>query len=195
MDAQHLTARILLASYTNGCFPMPDSKNPKIIDFYRPDPRAIIPLDEFHVSRSMKRELNRTDLRTAFNTAFTSVMKACAERPDTWITEDFIRAYGELHELGFAHSVEIYIGEKLAGGVYGVAIGAAFFAESMFHKESNMSKLALYRLVGQLRLKGFELLECQFLTPHLQSLGAQTVPDEKYMDMLNQALERDLSFI
>ncbi|NBX17040.1 MAG: leucyl/phenylalanyl-tRNA--protein transferase [Proteobacteria bacterium] len=195
MDAQQLTARVLLASYTNGCFPMPNARNPNVIDFYRPDPRALIPLNEFHVSRSMRRELRRTDLHTQFNTCFETVMRECADRPDTWITEDFVRAYGELHALGFAHSVEIFHGEKLAGGVYGVAVGAAFFAESMFHKEKNMSKLALYRLVEQLLRKDFELLECQFLTPHLMSLGATTVPDEQYMDMLSAALERDATFV
>jgi leucyl/phenylalanyl-tRNA--protein transferase len=173
---------------------MPDFQNPDTINFYRPDPRAIIPLDQFHISRSMKRELRRTDVRTAFNTAFESVMRACADRPETWITEDFVRAYCELHSLGFAHSVEIYQGEKLTGGVYGVAVGAAFFAESMFHREKNMSKLALYRLAEQLLRQDFELLECQFLTPHLQSLGARTVPDAEYMDMLSAALERDVSF-
>ncbi len=194
MDGQELNAEILLLAYAQGYFPMPDSQQPNLINWYCPDPRAIIPLDEFHISRSMHKELRRTDLQTKINTAFKSVMQRCSERPETWITEDFFRAYGELHELGFAHSVEIFRGDALVGGVYGVSLGGAFFAESMFHLEKNMSKLALFRLVEHLRTEGFVLLECQFLTEHLQSLGACTISDEEYMSRLRSALKLKVRF-
>lgn len=195
MEGYRLSPHILLRAYMHGCFPMPDQKDPQIIRWYRPDPRAIIPLEEFHVSHSMKRELKRTDLRVSYDTAFAQVMQECAHRPETWITEDILRAYCELHQVGFAHSVEIFRNEKLVGGVYGVTIGGAFFAESMFYTEKNMSKLALIKLVEKLRAQGFLLLECQFVTEHLKSLGAREIPDFDYMNLLSEALEQKVSFL
>lgn len=195
MRGSELSAEHLLVAYAQGFFPMPDPRSPDLINWYRPDPRAIIPLDGFHVSRSLRRELKRADLNTRFNFAFLDVMRACSEREETWITDDFYRAYGELHAHGFAHSVEVYQAEELVGGVYGVALGGAFFAESMFHRKNNMSKFALFRLVEHLLSQKFTLLECQFLTTHLESLGACEIPDSDYMKKLAQALKIKTSFL
>ncbi|MFZ9520706.1 MAG: leucyl/phenylalanyl-tRNA--protein transferase [Silvanigrellaceae bacterium] len=195
MEAKDLNAQILLIGYSQGCFPMPDSRDPRQINWYRPNPRAIIPLELLHISRSMRRELRRHSTEVHFNRAFSEVMRQCANRPETWITEDFIRAYSELNAQGFAHSVEIYRNDRLVGGLYGVAIGAAFFAESMFHLEPNTSKLALIKLVERLREKGFQLLECQFLTSHLESMGAIEIEDSEYAVRLANALEAKASFL
>ena len=188
MFPHELSAKVLIYAYTQGCFPMPDESQKKI-EWYRPDPRAIIPLDGFHVSRSLNKVLKRNDFTIQFDSGFTEVMKACAKRPETWIIDDFLRVYTELHKAGFAHSIEVYRNEVLVGGAYGVSIGSAFFAESMFHFESNMSKVALKFLVDHLRQRGFTLLECQFLTPHLFSLGAIEINDADYMTRLGEALQ------
>ncbi|NBO38547.1 leucyl/phenylalanyl-tRNA--protein transferase [bacterium] len=193
MNPADLNGEILLLAYAQGCFPMPDSSGEKI-DWYRPDPRAIIPLDGFHVSRSLSKILRRSDFEVRVNTAFTQVMTECGKREETWITDAFIRAYGELHTLGFAHSLEIFRKERCVGGVYGVSLGGAFFAESMFHSEDNMSKVALKALVDRLREKKFSLLECQFLTPHLESLGAIEMSDSEYMKRLAEALSENPDF-
>jgi leucyl/phenylalanyl-tRNA--protein transferase len=195
MESKDLNAEILLVGYAQGCFPMPDSQDPQKINWYRPNPRAIIPMDSLHISHSMRREMRKTKCITRFNSDFSEVMRQCANRPDTWITEDFIRAYTELHKLGFAHSVEVYRDEILVGGLYGVSIGAAFFAESMFHLEPNTSKLALIKLVEHLCARNFLLLECQFLTGHLESMGAVEIPDSEYLQRLAEALEVRASFI
>lgn len=194
MEASLLSAEDLLLAYAQGCFPMPDFQDESIIRWYRPDPRAIIPLEEVHVSRSMRRHLNRKDLSVRINSAFKNVMMNCARRPETWITKDIIRAYTELHALGFAHSLEIFRNDSLLGGIYGVSLGSAFFAESMFHSESNMSKLALIKLMEHLRTQGFTLFECQFLTGHLQSMGAREISDSEFMSMLAKALNHVVSF-
>lgn len=195
MDAHHLSAEILLFAYSQGCFPMPAMEDPQVIHWYSPDPRAIIPLNQIHISRSMRRELRRTDVSIRLNGAFKDVMRACADRPDTWISDDFIRAYGELHHLGLAHSLEVIREGQIVGGIYGVSIGSAFFAESMFHREKNMSKLALIRLSEHLAERGFTLLECQFLTEHLRSLGAIEIAAVNYMEQLREALKSPVSFL
>lgn len=197
--AADLTPNTLLQAYAKGYFPMPDQNREGEVLWYRPDPRAIIPLDGFHVSRSLSRTLKRKTFVSTFNKAFEQVMKACANRPETWITGDFVRAYGELHRLGFAHSVEVWrngdpkTGE-LVGGVYGVAIGGAFFAESMFHLATDASKVALHGLVSQLNRCGFLILEVQFLTDHLVSLGAVNITDEEYTAKLDMALDTPCIF-
>lgn len=194
-EAKLLSAEELIVAYAHGLFPMPDPSDERIIDWYRPQPRAILPLGNIHVSRSMRHELKRTDLTISVNTVFRQVMEECACRPETWITADFIRAYCELHRLGFAHSLEIFSSQKLVGGVYGVSLGGAFFAESMFHRENNMSKLALIKLSEHLTKQGFTLLECQFLTSHLKSLGAFELSDAEYMLRLAEALQTNVHFI
>jgi leucyl/phenylalanyl-tRNA--protein transferase len=194
MDPARLTPSLLLMAYAQGCFPMPNATFDRI-DWYQPALRAVLPLDGFHVSRSLKRTLHRKNFEIRTDTCFEEVMRACADRDETWITEDFIRVYSELHRLGGAHSLEVWQDGVLVGGVYGVTLGGAFFAESMFHRVTDMSKVALYFLVQSLRKKNFCLLECQFLTPHLASLGAQEVENETYLELLEAALDmEDVSF-
>lgn len=182
-----LRPEVLISAYAQGYFPMPDCEDGSI-NWYRPDPRAVLPLGSFHRSRSLRRLVNQGQYRVTYSQSFGDVMRLCADRQETWISEEFIQAYTELHVLSLAHSVEIWLNDELAGGVYGVALRAAFFAESMFHRHSNASKLALYHLHERLLLCGYSLFECQFLTPHLQSLGAIGIPDSTYQKILKEAL-------
>lgn len=182
-----LTPAILIEAYSRGYFPMPEPGTDEVL-WYRPDPRAIIPLDQFHVSKSLQRRMNKKDFTVTFNQAFPEVMKRCAEHPETWINDEFISIYTQLHKLGYAHSVEVWQENALVGGTYGVVLGSAFFAESMFHSMRDASKIALFYLVTLLNEKKFTLLECQFLTEHLASLGAIEIPDKDYIELLKQAL-------
>lgn len=188
-----LNPEILHAAYSQGYFPMPDADTGEIL-WFRPDPRAIIPLEGFHVSRSLRRTLKRKLFKLTYDQAFHQVMKGCAARPDTWISEEFMIAYGQLHALGTAHSVEVWYQDRLVGGTYGVSIGGAFFAESMFSRVTDASKVALFHLVEQLRRQGFILLECQFLTEHLRSLGAIEIPDTDYIELLDEAIQLNVEF-
>ena len=187
-----LAAETLLSAYAQGFFPMPDPEDPtaeKILWFH-PDPRAVLPLEGFRLSRSLARRIKHGGFVVSLDRAFESVMRSCAERDETWITEAFVTAYSELHRRGFAHSVEVWSedGKELWGGVYGVALGGGFFAESMFHRHTDMSKVALYALTEHLKARGFGLLEVQFLTPHLESLGAVEISREEYLVRLSEAL-------
>lgn len=173
---------------------MPDGNSREIL-WFRPDPRAIIPLDGFHVSRSLRRKLNKQVFTVSFDKAFSDVMKGCAEHPETWINQEFMDVYGQMHRLGLAHSVEVWSNQELVGGTYGVCLGGAFFAESKFHRKTDASKLALYYLVEHMQRQGLTLLECQFLTPHLESLGAIEVSDHDYLKLLKEALKLEVSFI
>ena len=182
----------LLAAYRSGLFPMPAKKG--LPAWWSPQPRGIIPLapGAFKVSRSLRRSLPRFDVR--IDTAFSDVISACADRrrPGAWIDSDFLRAYTHLHEMGWAHSVEAWDGQgRLAGGLYGVAIGGLFAGESMFHRQTDASKVALVRLVEILRAAGDperRLLDVQWATPHLKSLGAIEVTREEYHLLLEDAL-------
>jgi len=188
-----LSPQLLIYAYSNGYFPMPDPGTGQI-GWFRPDPRAVIPLDHLHASRSLMRTIKRGIFSVTVDQAFTDVMKACAARPGTWITPEFIAAYSELFRRGYAHSVEVWHDQHLAGGLYGVALSGAFFAESMFHTETDASKVALLRLVQHMTGKGMSLLEVQFLTPHLSTLGAVEVTDEAYMKLLQEALASTARF-
>ncbi|MBI2603579.1 MAG: leucyl/phenylalanyl-tRNA--protein transferase [Deltaproteobacteria bacterium] len=188
-----LNPQILVAAYSQGFFPMPEEQTEEV-RWYRPDPRAIIPLQGFHISRSLQRRLNRKDFSFTFNQEFREVMKACSHREETWINDEFLHAYGRLHELNKAHSVEIWRNNRLIGGLYGVSLGGAFFAESMFHREPDASKIALHALVQHLIERRFTLLECQFLTAHLKRLGAIEISDQEYMKRLKLALAQDVEF-
>lgn len=179
----------LINAYANGYFPMPEPKTEEILWYY-PDPRAVIPLDGFHCSKSLAKKIKQGIFTYSVDQDFLGVMKGCAGRKDTWINDEFLRAYSELHRLGFAHSVEVWRAKKLVGGVYGVSIGAAFFAESKFHLETDASKVALYYLVQELNQRGFGLLEVQFLTPHLARLGAEEIPAKSYLGLLKKAVSR-----
>jgi len=183
-----LNPNVLLIAYSQGLFPMPHPVTQQV-QWYCPDPRAIIPLDGLHISASMNKVIRQKKWITTFDEDFIGVVRACADRKETWINEDFVEAYLELHKLGFAHSVEIRDHEqKLVGGVYGVAIGKAFFAESMFHRATNASKFALVKLVEELRRQTFKILEVQFLTPHLRSMGAIEIPAKDYLRSLKSAV-------
>lgn len=179
----------LLNAYANGYFPMPEPKTEEI-QWYFPEPRAIIPLEGFHCSKSLAKKIKQGTFSCTFDKDFGGVMNGCASRKETWINHEFIRAYSELHRLGFAHSVEVWRAKKLVGGVYGVSIGSAFFAESKFHLETDASKIALYYLVEELKRRKFSLLEVQFLTPHLSRLGAQEIPAKTYLGLLKKAVSR-----
>jgi leucyl/phenylalanyl-tRNA--protein transferase len=163
--------------------------------WFRPDPRAIIPLDGFHVSRSLKRRLRLGGFEIRIDTDFEGVMRACGDRPEgTWISEEFIEVYAALHRAGKAHSVEAWREGRLAGGCYGVALGGAFMAESMFHRETDASKVALAGLVSRLRDRRFTLLDVQYVTPHLASLGAVEISRREYERRLSEALKLDCRF-
>lgn len=172
---------------------MPDPDTGKIV-FLRPDPRAVLPLDGFHCSRSLKSSIKNGGFRVTFDACFSQVMEGCADREETWITNEFFEGYKNLHALGHAHSVEVWQKDKLAGGLYGVCLGGAFFAESKFHRVTDASKAALYFLVEHLKSRGFGLLEVQFLTPHLESLGVIEISDDDYQKVLQQALVLPVTF-
>ncbi len=162
------------------------------IHWFNPDPRAVIPIGQFHVSKSMNKFLKTHPYQLSLDSDFTGVMQGCAARKDTWITPEFHQAYNEMHRLGMAHSSEVWEGEELVGGVYGVSIGAAFFAESMFHRRTNTSKLALWHLTQHLAKCGYILLEVQFITPHLKSLGAIEIASEEYLRQLKRAVNIEI---
>ena len=193
-NKNRLPPELLLSAYSQGYFPMPQSETNEIL-WYRPDPRAVIPLDNFHASRSLQRTLKRSHFTITFDSAFREVMLGCADRKETWITDEFLTAYTELHHLGFAHSVEVWSKDRqLVGGVYGVSLGGAFFAESKFHRKTDASKVALYHLVQRLKAQHFTLLEVQFMTPHLATLGALEIPDDIYQLRLAKALLIETTF-
>ena len=183
----------LLAAYAGGYFPMADSREGPL-RWFSPDPRAIIPLDTFACSRSLQQTLKKNTFTQKVNTAFEEVMRRCGARDETWISEEIVESYMELHRRGFAHSVETWSEGKLAGGLYGVALGAAFFGESMFSDRRDASKVALVWLVERLRSNGFELLDTQFLTPHLARFGACEIPREEYLRRLTTAVSKQTLF-
>jgi leucyl/phenylalanyl-tRNA--protein transferase len=176
----------LLAAYRAGLFPMPAGR--RRIVWFSPDPRAVIPLDGLRVSRSLRRSRRRFEVRR--DTAFSDVMERCGDprRPDGWITPAFVRAYTRLHELGWAHSFETYDGDDLVGGLYGVRIHGFFAGESMFHRATDASKVALVQLVDWLRDTGGQLLDVQWPTAHLASLGAVAIPRAEYLRRLATAV-------
>jgi leucyl/phenylalanyl-tRNA--protein transferase len=183
----------LLNAYAQGFFPMPHPETEEI-EWYRPNPRAILPLDKFHCSRSLSKTLRQKVFSFSLNKSFCEVMELCSDRPETWINQEFKTAYQKLFDLGYAHSVEVWKDSILVGGVYGVQVGGAFFAESMFSKQTDASKTALYHLTQHLLKQQFTLLEVQFLTPHLKSLGAIEIPDSTYEKLLKEAIQLPCSF-
>jgi leucyl/phenylalanyl-tRNA--protein transferase len=189
-----LTPEDVELAYRHGIFPMGSSED-SFVSWHLPDPRAILPLDGFHVSHSLARKIRRRAFEVRINADFEGVMRACADRPEgTWISEDFVRVYCELHRRGKAHSVETWRDGTLVGGVYGVALGGAFMAESMFHRETDASKVALAALVERLKERGYVLCDVQYMTPHLRSLGAVLIPAAHYRYLLDIALGLDRSF-
>jgi leucyl/phenylalanyl-tRNA--protein transferase len=185
---RHLDSEMVEEAYRQGIFPMADTKL-GVITWHRPRRRAILPLDAFHVSRSLARTIRRGGFEVSFDRDFTAVMLACAGRKPTWISDEFLDVYSALHRAGTAHSVEVWVDGALAGGLYGVSLGGAFFAESKFHHVTDMSKVALAHLVWRLKERGFLLLEVQYLTEHLAQFGVVEIPHREYMARLRMALE------
>lgn len=191
-----LDPQTLLSAYLRGVFPMADSRG--TVRWYTADPRGVIPLDGFHVPRSLAQFMRSRNFpfEVRINTAFEATMRACMEcrAGRTWISEELIAAYMRLHRLGFAHSVEVWRDGVLVGGLYGVAIGAAFFGESMFHRQRDASKVALVKLVERLRQRGFELLDTQASTPHLERFGCVEIPAVDYLRLLRRAVVKQCTF-
>jgi leucyl/phenylalanyl-tRNA--protein transferase len=184
---------LLLQAYRLGVFPMAMENGE--IRWFSPDPRTILPLDGFHVPHGLKRERRGQAIEIRMDTRFDEVIRACAERPDTWINDEIIESYNHLHSLGWAHSVEAWSANELVGGLYGVTIGGAFFGESMFHRTTGASKIALWALVDHLKARRFTLLDTQWLTPHLEQFGAKEISRPLYLHLLTAAVDLDRTFL
>jgi leucyl/phenylalanyl-tRNA---protein transferase len=195
-----ITPEILLRAYSIGLFPMAESADDPEIFWVEPDMRGVLPLDAFHVSKSLAKTVRRKPFDIRFDHDFDGVIAACAEhtdgRPSTWINSTIRKLYSGLHRMGHAHSVEAWDGDELVGGLYGVSLGAAFFGESMFSRRTDASKICLVHLVERLKFKGFTLLDTQFTTEHLKTFGAIDVPKSDYAKMLSKAIEHaDVPFL
>jgi len=184
---------LLLQGYRLGVFPM--AMEDDSIAWFSPDPRAIIPLENFHVPHALRRLVVKKPFEVTIDKAFLEVIHACAERKNTWINREIIDSYARLHELGHAHSVEAWKEKSLAGGLYGVAVGGAFFGESMFHRVTDASKITLVALVERLRARKFVLLDIQWLTPHLQQFGGIQISRSHYLRLLRQAVDLPRKFV
>ena len=189
-----LTADILLRAYSIGVFPMAESRDAKDLFWVEPQERGVFPLDGLIVSRSLAKTVRSDRFRVVADRAFETVVRACAEREKTWINDEIVRLYGELFATGHAHSIEAYEGETLVGGLYGVSLRGAFFGESMFHRVRDASKVALVHLFARLRTGGFRLLDAQFSTEHLASLGAVEIPRDMFRLRLAEALDFQANF-
>ncbi len=187
-----IAPEILLQGYRLGVFPM--AMEDGAIEWFSPDPRGVLPLDGFHAPHALARLLTKQRFEIRINVSFTEVMRRCARRDETWINEEIIASYTRLHQLGYAHSVETWRDGKLVGGLYGVALGGAFFGESMFHEVTDASKVALAGLVDRLRARQFILLDTQWLTPHLARFGGTEISRRHYMHLLGRALALSSTF-
>ncbi len=181
-----IAPEVLLQGYQLGVFPM--AMEDGSIEWFSPDPRGVLPLDDFHVPHALERVLRKEVFEIRLDSDFAEVIRHCAQRPETWINDEIIESYTQLHELGHAHSVEAWADNKLAGGLYGVSLGGAFFGESMFHEKTDASKVALCALVEHLRARRFLLLDTQWLTPHLQQFGGIEMARRDYMHLLTRAV-------
>lgn len=194
-----IPASLLVSAYSTGWFPMAVDRGE--VRWYSPDPRGVIPLDGFHLPSRLARLVRGGRFRVEINRRFEEVMRACAETDrkeedaGTWISDEILASYVELHRLGLAHSVETWLDDRLAGGLYGVALGGAFFGESMFHHVTDASKVALAALVERMRARGFRLLDVQWVTPHLEQFGAIEIPRSTYLNQLEQALSVKVNFV
>ena len=189
-----LCPELLISAYRQGYFPMADEVDGKIY-WHSPDPRAVIPLEKIKMPKSLKQFINKNTIDFHIDSDFEYVIKKCADRKTTWINDEIIEAYIDFHYLGFAHSVEAYIDGKIAGGLYGVTMGGAFFGESMFYDVSNASKAAFYFLAIRLMERGFILLDSQYMNQYTANLGAIDIPKAAYMKILNRALMLPCSLI
>jgi leucyl/phenylalanyl-tRNA--protein transferase len=195
---QVLSPELLLCAYASGVFPMANDRFDPTIHWIEPKRRGILPLDAFHVPRSLRKVIRQARFKIRVDRAFPRVIDACAasrpERPRTWLNDELLDLYCTLHELGYAHSVETWADGVLVGGLYGVSLGAAFFGESMFSHERDASKVALVELVGRLRAGGYRLLDTQFVTDHLRRFGATEVSRAAYRSLLRAAIETPATF-
>ncbi|MDE0113361.1 MAG: leucyl/phenylalanyl-tRNA--protein transferase [Albidovulum sp.] len=188
------TAYIFVDAYCKGAFPMAKSRDSSDVHIVDPDNRAIIPLISFHVPRRFRRTIRKDPFQIRFNSDFKAVIEACADREQTWINDEIIATFLLLHDLGFAHSVEAWEGEELAGGLYGMAVRGAFFGESMFSRKSDASKISLVYLADRLLQCNFELLDAQFFTEHLSTFGAVEITRGEFRSMLDRALRIEAVF-
>ena len=195
MQAGRLTPELLLRAYAAGVFPMSEAQDDPRVFWVDPERRGILPLDGFHLSRSLRKTILKAPFHITLDMDFEGVVRGCAAREETWINDAIFRGYFALHRLGYAHSIEVWDGDDLVGGVYGVALGRAFFGESMFSRTTNASKVALATLVAHLRQTGYVLFDTQFTTEHLVSLGAVEVPRAEYHAMLDAALAQGVAEI
>lgn len=198
-DQHAITPEILLRAYAAGMFPMAESADDPEVFWVQPRIRGIIPLDQFHVSKSLQKKIRKKPFEITFNTAFERVMELCAEstedRPTTWINPLILSLYRDLHRMGYTHSVEAWEGKELVGGLYGVALGSAFFGESMFSRRTDASKICLVHLVDRLKERNFTLLDTQFTTDHLKTFGAIDIPRKDYEKLLDKAMQsEDIDF-
>src|SRR5262245_6447237 len=193
-----ITPQILLKAYAAGIFPMAESAEDNALYWVEPEERGIFPLNGLHISHSLRKRVRQRRFEIRIDTAFHEVITACAEtKPDrrtTWINQRIKSLYGQLFKMGCCHSVECWRGQHVVGGLYGVRIGAAFFGESMFSRETDASKVALVHLVARLKTGGFSLLDAQFTTPHLESLGARAISRTDYHMLLERAIDKDADF-
>lgn len=196
--ALELTADLILRAYRAGIFPMAESEDDEDVLWVCPEMRGIIPLDQFKISKSLRKRLKKNPFQVKVDTDFAGVIEGCAhegsDRDSTWINPTIRRLYGDLFERGHCHTVEVWDGPELVGGLYGLAIGGAFFGESMFHRRTDASKIALTHLVARLKAGGYVLLDTQFLTDHLASMGGTEVPQDIYEHMLAYALNQSGDF-
>jgi len=192
---KQLTPDLMLRAYASGIFPMAESQDDPELFWVDPQFRGVFELNNFHISRSLARRISREPFTIRTNTAFMDVIAGCAGREQTWINAQLLELYEQLHEMGHAHSQEVWEGDVLVGGVYGLTIGAAFFGESMFSHRTDASKIALAYLVDRLRQGGFALFDTQFITPHLESMGAVEIPRNAYHLLLEQALPLEADFL
>jgi len=194
-----ISSSLLVSAYSSGWFPM--AVDGGEVRWYSPDPRGVIPLDGFHLPSRLARLVRGGRFRIEIDRRFEDVMRACAETDrkeedaGTWISDEILASYVELHRLGLAHSVETWLDDRLVGGLYGVALGGAFFGESMFHYVTDASKVALAALVERLRTRGFRLLDVQWVTPHLEQFGAIEIPRAMYLKQLERALAVQAEFV
>ena len=189
-----LTPEIMLSAYAQGIFPMAESRDAGDLHWVDPRSRGVFPLSDFHISRSLARRIRQGAYRIRTNSDFSGVVRACAERPETWINDQLFGLYDALHQMGHAQSLEVWEDDTLTGGVFGLTLGAAFFGESMFSRRTDASKIALAYLVDRLNVAGFTLFDTQFLTPHLASLGAVEIPRAAYRAQLADALRKAADF-
>jgi leucyl/phenylalanyl-tRNA--protein transferase len=191
MRGDELTPWLIRYGYSEGAFPM--TMDDGSVDWFQPLHRALFPIHGIHISRSMAKVLRRitspgSAIKVTFDNAFEDVMRSCLRPQDNWISEDFIRVYTQIHHEGWAHSVEVWFEDQLIGGLYGIAIGSCFCAESMFHRATNASKIAVWAMVKKCQSLGFTMFDAQVMNPHLETLGAYPVPHEEYMAQLEKAL-------